>query len=97
MREGRRNDRGRGGEHGTEGRGRVEESGIRSETRGFRGSREGLRRLIDGKTHGMDRKLLGRVRRNEIAPRQCRRISRSRINVKNYTKHEKRVARLDHF
>lgn len=37
--------------------GEVEESGIRPETRGFRGSREGLRRLIDCKTH----KLLGRI------------------------------------
>jgi len=34
--------------------GEVEESGIRPETRGFRGSREGLRRLIDCKTHGMN-------------------------------------------
>lgn len=41
--------------------GGVEESGIRPETRGFRGSRKGLRRLIDCKTHGMDHKLLGRV------------------------------------
>lgn len=78
--------------------GGVEESGICPETRGFRGSREGLRRLIDCKTHGMNHtsywdgiavRFAGTksLLVNVAYPRQC--TLRSRINVKNYKAWEK--------
>lgn len=75
----------------------VRESGIRPETRGFRGSRKGLRRSIDCKTWDgsqvtRDGSYTYMLERNRFSP-----MSLSRINIKNYTKHEKRIARLDHF